>query len=92
MKRGLAHIVRFTGKIGNEQIDGILQNTDVLILPSVWPENQPVTILEAMASGMPVIGSRIGGIPELIDDGVTGYLFNPSDATDLAAKMTLLME
>lgn len=77
--------VKFWGKIQN--IEDAYRETDVLILPSVWPENQPVTITEAMAAKIPVIASRLGGIPELVEDGHTGYLFEAGNARDLARKM-----
>jgi glycosyltransferase involved in cell wall biosynthesis len=75
------------GKISNEDIPHVLQQTDVLLLPSVWPENQPVSITEAMASRIPVIASRVGGVPELVRDGVTGYLFDVGNARQLADRI-----
>ena len=51
----------------------MFRETDVLVLPSIWPENQPVSITEAMATKTPVIASDMGGIPELIEDGVSGW-------------------
>jgi glycosyltransferase involved in cell wall biosynthesis len=80
--------VQFWGKVANSQIEKVYRETDVLILPSVWPENQPVSITEAMAARIPVIASRIGGIPELVDDEKTGYLFEPGNSRDLAQKMS----
>jgi len=84
---GLSRCVRFIGKISNDLIETVYRETDVLVLPSIWPENQPVTITEAMASGMPVIASRAGGIPELVDDGKTGFLFDIGNARALARLM-----
>lgn len=79
--------VKLFGNIANREIAAVLRDTDVFVLSSVWPENQPVTILEALASGTPVISSRIGGIPELIRDGENGFLVPPADAAALAASM-----
>ncbi len=75
---------RFWGQLPNERILERLGQTHVFVLPSICPENQPVTITEAMASGLPVVASRIGGIPELVEDGVTGQLAEPGDAAALA--------
>jgi len=83
--KGFDDLVEFWGRI--DKIDRAYSETDVLILPSIWPENQPVTITEAMASRIPVIASNIGGNPELIEDGNTGYLFEPANSRDLASKM-----
>ena len=58
-----------------------------LVLPSIWYENFPRTLVEAFGCGLPVIASRIGALAELIDDGVTGFLFEPRDADDLANKL-----
>jgi glycosyltransferase involved in cell wall biosynthesis len=86
-EHGIADVMRFVGRIGHAQIPDILSHTDVLILPSIWPENQPCTISEALAAGISVIGSRTGGIPEMVDDGATGFLFETASPADLAAKM-----
>ena len=85
---GLGQEVKFWGKIDNTRIEQVLRETDVQVLPSIWPENQPVTITEAMASRTPVIASAIGGIPELVRDGYNGYTFEPCSASDLATKMS----
>jgi len=85
---GLSDVIKFWGKVDNTRIEDVFSETDVLILPSVWPENQPVTITEAMASRTPVIASAIGGIPELVIDGYNGYLFRPGSAEELAEKIS----
>jgi glycosyltransferase involved in cell wall biosynthesis len=59
----------------------------VLIVPSVWPENSPVTITEAMASGIPIIASEVGGIGELVEDGVTGFLVPVRDSQAMAERI-----
>src|SRR5690606_22193888 len=64
-----------------------LARAHVFVLPSVCPENQPVTITEAMASGLPAVASRIGGIAELVEHGVSGFLAEPGNAEDLAARL-----
>lgn len=84
---GVGSTVKFWGSVDNSQIEEVFRETDVLILPSIWPENQPVSITEAMATRTPVIGSAIGGIPELIVHGYNGYLFRPGSAADLSDKM-----
>jgi len=89
---GMHESVNFKGKVEPAEIPRILECSDCLVLPSVWPENQPICIVEAMAAGIPVIAPRIGGIPELIEDGVNGHLFNPGDVDDLASKMRSLAE
>jgi len=84
----LGGAVKFWGKVDNTRIAEVFSETDVQILPSIWPENQPVSITEAMATRTPVIASAIGGIPELVLNGYNGYLFQPGCAADLAAKMS----
>ena len=59
------------------------ENAYFIIVPSEWYENNPMTIIEGYAAGVPVIGTNIGGIPEIIEEGVTGYLFTPSNSVDL---------
>jgi glycosyltransferase involved in cell wall biosynthesis len=60
---------------------------DLSLVPSVWHENSPVVIYENFQMGTPVVGSALGGTPELIDEGRTGYLFAPGAADELAAKV-----
>ncbi len=62
-----------------------------VVIPSQWYENYPRSVIEAFALGKPVIGSRIGGIPELVRDGETGLTFEPGNAEDLRAKVKLLI-
>jgi glycosyltransferase involved in cell wall biosynthesis len=84
---GLQRHVTFHGHVNNQRIASIYQQIDVLIVPSVWPENSPVTITEAMASGIPVIASEIGGIGELVEDGVTGFLVPVRDSQAMAERI-----
>lgn len=89
-EHGLQETIRFWGKVDNARIEEVLSQTDVLVLPSVWPENQPVSITEAMASRTPVIATNIGGIPELIEDSKSGMLFELGNSKQLAEKMDFL--
>lgn len=84
--------VTFMGKVDNSRIEQVLAETDVLVLPSIWPENQPVSITEAMASHIPGIATNTGGIPELIEDGRSGILFDLGDTKQLAEKMAFFAE
>ncbi len=82
--------VRLHGPVPHDQIPGTLASLDVLVVPSVWPENSPLVIHEAFLAGLPVVASRIGGIPELVNDGVNGLLFRPGDAEDLGRALARL--
>jgi glycosyltransferase involved in cell wall biosynthesis len=70
--------------------DVLFQQIDVLVVPSLWEDPLPRVIYEAYAHGIPVIGSRRGGIPEAIDDDVTGLLFDPADRDALEAAILSL--
>lgn len=80
---GIDRSVRFAGVVDNKKIGERLRGIDVLVVPSVWPENSPVSIMEALATGTPVLASDIGGIPELVQDGVHGYLHKYDDPVSL---------
>lgn len=64
-----------------------MEHASMLVLPSIWYENFPRTLVEAFANGLPVIASRIGALADLVEHGVTGLLFDPQDPGDLAACM-----
>jgi glycosyltransferase involved in cell wall biosynthesis len=89
---GLESAVRFWGKVDNSDVETVLRETDVLVLPSIWPENQPISIIEAMCSGIPVVASRMGGIPEMVEDGKSGHLFTAGDPDDLASKLQWFLD
>jgi len=84
--------IQFLGKFDNPEIGRILAGIDALVIPSLWPENSPVTIHEAYLAKVPVIASNLGGIPSLVEDGVTGLLFEPGSVDNLVAKITLLIK
>jgi glycosyltransferase involved in cell wall biosynthesis len=83
--------VRFVGRLSGPTLCTTMQNASIVIVPSWWTENCPLSVLEAMASGKATIGSKVGGLPELIADGVTGLLFDPDDTDALARHMQVLM-
>lgn len=73
-----------------EELAQIMARTDLFVLPSLL-EGQPLALVEAMAYGCPIVTTPVGGIPELIEDGVNGLFCQPKDAADLAAKINLLI-
>jgi glycosyltransferase involved in cell wall biosynthesis len=73
-----------------KDIPELMQCMDVFVLPSI-AEGISNTVLEAMASGLPVIATRIGGNPELVDDGKTGYLFKIQDYKELEEKLSIYL-
>ncbi len=81
------HGVTMLGALASEQVRTEMSSAIALVLPSIWYENFPRTLVEAFACGLPVIASRLGAMAELIEDGRTGLLFTPGDAADLASKM-----
>jgi len=87
--RGLGDHVRFMGY--RDDVARLLPAMDICIMPS-RREALSISILEASAASVPTIGSRVGGIPEVVSDGETGLLFSCADADELAACMRLLIE
>jgi glycosyltransferase involved in cell wall biosynthesis len=79
--------VEFRGYMHGEPLHEQLRGARALVLPSEWYENAPISVLEAYCSGKPVIGARIGGIPELILEEKTGCLFESGNVDDLAATL-----
>ena len=90
-KLGVDDNVEFLGKISNEKISQIYQEVDVVVVPSIWPENCSIVILESHASGRPVIATNVGGNPELVDDGKTGYVIDPKNSNQIAEKIVQIL-
>lgn len=87
---GLTDHVIFTGIISDPTANGVFEAADIYAQPSLWQEACPLAVLEAMSFSLPVVASRIGGMPELVRDGTTGALFTPGDADELAARLIAL--
>lgn len=77
--------IEFLGQVPPDKLYPIVQKARFLVIPSVWYENNPFSIIEALCMGTPVIGSAIGGIPELIEEGQNGFLFTPGNIAELKA-------
>jgi glycosyltransferase involved in cell wall biosynthesis len=84
--------VRFMGAFQRERIADVYAQIDVLVVPSLWLENSPLVIHEAFMAGIPVVGPRIGGIADLVDDGRTGLLYAPDSPAELEAALRRLIE
>lgn len=83
--------VRFTGFLSGDKLKDEIRRSLFVVIPSEWYENNPRSIVEAFVLGKPVIGARIGGIPELISDGETGLLFEAGNAAELREKIKWLV-
>lgn len=89
--QGLSN-VSFISHMPWEELMERLKRSMFVVLPSVWFENSPRSVFEAFAHGKIVLGSRIGGIPELVHDSQTGLTFNPGDPADLREKIVYLLQ
>ena len=84
--------VLFHGACDRDRIAEAYASFDVLVVPSLWPENSPLVIHEAFMHGAPVIAARIGGIPGLVSDDVNGLLYEPYRPEDLAAVLQRVVD
>jgi glycosyltransferase involved in cell wall biosynthesis len=84
--------IQFLGHKNWDELQPIVAKASFLVIASKWYENNPLSVIEALANGTPVIGSNIGGIPELIQDGVNGLLFEPGNSDDLKKKINLFFD
>ena len=84
--------VRMVGPKWGQELDELLNNCRFVVLPSLWYENLPYVILQSFAVGKPVIGSERGGIPELVQHGHTGLLYDSKDSDALSKAMDTLMQ
>jgi glycosyltransferase involved in cell wall biosynthesis len=89
---GLQTRVQFVGRVDEEtELAHWYTRSDVLVLPSLW-EGYGIVLLEAMSFGLPVIATRVGGIPEIVSEGWNGLLVEPGNVPDLARSMRYLIE
>jgi len=83
--------IKNLGWVDQDELPGLYQDADIAVVPSLWVEPFGITTLEAMASGLPVVGSRIGGIAETLVDGETGIHFTPGSVDGLAEAFKTLL-
>jgi len=79
---GIGEFITWTGFTKN--VSAELERLDLFVLPSLFGEGLPMVVLEAMAAGVPVVGTKVEGVPEAIRDGIDGVLAEPGDSQDLA--------
>jgi|TARA_R100000501_G_C2630918_1_gene126640 glycosyltransferase involved in cell wall biosynthesis len=82
--------VEYLGFVSGDPLRRLMAGAKAVVVPSEWYENCPMSVLEAKAVGTPVIGTRMGGIPELVRDGQDGFLFEAGDSDDLAGALEAL--
>jgi glycosyltransferase involved in cell wall biosynthesis len=83
--------VVFTGRVENEQMAGLYRSADVMVNPSL-ADNMPISVLEALASGVPVVSTRVGGVPHLVQHGKTALLVPPGDVDAMAKAVIRVLE
>lgn len=76
----------------DKEMRDILSKVHLVVFPSLWEENYPLVVRETLLHGVPVIGSKLGGVPEAIQDGVNGFLFDPYREGDLAEKIGPILD
>ena len=81
--------VEFLGYKRGKELQDLVANAYYVIVPSEWYENNPMTIIEAYSFGTPVIGARIGGIPEIVVESETGFQFESGNVDNLRSKVVL---
>lgn len=87
----IANYIKFTGPVNHEDIPLWISASDILVLPSL-SEGRPNVILEALACEVPVVATDVGGIPELMVDGETGYLVPAKSPDELSRKINKLLD
>ncbi len=88
-RAGVAEAVTFTGYLGQDGVAEVLAAADAFVLPS-FAEGVPVSLMEACASGLPVVATQVGGVSELVVDGETGFIVPPGDVVALADRIVEL--
>lgn len=83
--------IKFLGEFDHDSVAGVFKDLDVLVVPSIWQENHPLIIREAFLLKKPVIASRIGGIAEIVKDGINGLLFESGNAEELREKIEYII-
>lgn len=87
----IQNYIQFVGRVPHKKVLTFMHQADVFVLPSL-SEGLPNVIIEAMACGLPIVASRVGGIPDIIEDGVNGFLVNPESSDEIANRILMLLQ
>ncbi len=87
IKKGLSEQVELVGFKSGQELNDLVSQAQAIIMPSLWPENMPYSLLEAMSMGKIIIASLAGGMPELLQDGQNAFTFTPGNEKQLAKKI-----
>lgn len=82
--------IKLLGYLTQDKVKEYVSKCKFIVIPSIWYENCPYSVLETIAIGKPIIGSDIAGIPELVEENINGLLYNTDNTEELASKMELL--
>ncbi len=88
---GIRECVEFAGRVPHERVQDYMNQAEVFVLPSL-SEGFPVTILEAMACGLPIVATQVGGVPDVIKNGVNGYLVKAKDPNETVEALLKLLQ
>lgn len=93
VSKGMAQIqgVVWLGNQSCEQVNALMQNAEILVLPSLWYEGFPMTVVEAYAAGLPIVASNIGSLSSLVEHGRTGRQFRPGCVHDLCSQIEWIL-
>ena len=91
-KNNIEKRVKLLGFLGKEEMTEVTRKCKFVVVPSIWYENCPYSVLETLAIGKPIIGSNMGGIPELVENNNNGYIYQYDKIDELAEKMEELFE
>lgn len=86
----LENRIKLVGYLNQEAVKEHIRNSRFIVVPSIWFENCPYSVLETMEIGKPIIGSKVGGIPELVEDNINGFLYQYENVEELKDKLELL--
>jgi glycosyltransferase involved in cell wall biosynthesis len=92
LKKHSPENITLTGQLSSENLIEFYRNSRFVVIPSICFDNFPLVELEAMSHGIPVIASKMGGLVEIVEDGVTGLLYEADNHEELSEKIKLLWE
>ena len=88
--KGLQDIIKVGSWVPHSKINELYENADIMVLPS-YAEGLPMSLLEAVGKGLPIVSTKVGGIPEIVEEGRNGFLVEPGDIESLADRIRILL-